>query len=280
MKKLFIITILSGMAALTFMSNQGGAATGSPGDRTGRTNASLTCRGCHTGATYGNVVIAQEVKDAGGSIVTSYIPGMTYTITLTIAHTSGSPAGFAFQWASVKTDNVTQAGTPTTTQAGTAVHTLNARKYVEQSTRLSTNTVTFEWVAPPAGTGNVKTVFVGMAVNGNNNDGANDTCSPSANVVLSEVVSTDRIETATASLKIVPNPVTDLLRLKVNAIEGGDYTVEVADLNGRIIATERANFNSGDNALNIDVNHCAAGIYAVRLVNAEGVQATATMVKK
>jgi Secretion system C-terminal sorting domain/Reeler domain len=282
MKKLVLLSSISALALTVFMSNQGGAAANSPGDRTGRAVATTTCRSCHTGSTYGNVTVTQEVKNANGDVVTSYTGGATYTVTLTINKTAGTPVGYSFQWVAVKAaDNATQAGNPTTTQAGTVVHTLSTRKYVEQSARLATNIITFTWVAPAAGSGSVKTVFVGMPVNGNNNDGGTDTCSPSTSVTLTEdVVGTERIDAPVSSVKVVPNPVADVLRLQINAVKNTNYTVQVADLNGRIVATENATLTTGDNTVSMDASQLSAGVYIVRLLGANAVEATATMVKK
>jgi cytochrome c5 len=144
MKKILLSLILCAVGSAVFMSNQSGAAASGPGDRTGRVTPTNTCRGCHSGSTYGNVTVTQVVKDLMNNVVTAYTPGMIYTVTLTINSTAGTPAGYAFQWASVKlADNMTQAGTPTTAQANTSVNTLSGRKYVEQSARLATNIITF-----------------------------------------------------------------------------------------------------------------------------------------
>jgi hypothetical protein len=282
MKKIVLSFALCALGSTLFMSYQAGSAVGGAGDRTGRVTATTTCKSCHSGTTYGTVTVTQVVKDALGNTVTSYTPGMTYTITLTINKTAGTPVGYAFQWVAVKlSDNATQAGTPTTTQAGTAVHTLSTSKYVEQSARLSTNIINFTWVAPAAGTGSVKTVFVGMSVNGNNNDGGTDTCSPSTTVTLTEdVVGTERIAAPASTVKIMPNPVADALHLNINAVKSGNYTVEIADISGRIVASENADLNDGENTLNLDVNNLTSGVYMVRLLGANKVAASATMVKK
>jgi hypothetical protein len=280
MKKSFFILLFASLSATIFMSNEGGAAVNFPGDRTGRVTVTNTCRGCHSGSAYGNVTVAQIVKDAGGNTVTSYIGGMTYTITLTINTTQGTPAAYGFQWASVQqADNATQAGTPTTAQARTAVHALSGRNYVEQAGALSTNIVTFTWVAPAAGTGAVKTVFVGMAINGDGNSGGTDTVSPSTSVTLSETVATDRLDAPTSSIKIQPNPVSDVLHLQCNTPKSGNYIVEISDVNGRIVAAENALLDGNTN-LHIDINTLLSGIYIVRLLNANSAVASATMIKK
>jgi cytochrome c5 len=79
MKKVLLSTLALVGLATTLMSVQGGSAAGQPGDRTGRAAANNTCRGCHSGSTYGAVTVTQDVKDAGGNVVTAYVPGQTYT---------------------------------------------------------------------------------------------------------------------------------------------------------------------------------------------------------
>jgi Secretion system C-terminal sorting domain len=281
MKKLVLLLSVCALSSTLFMSYQGGALT-SAGDRTGRTNVNTTCKSCHSGTTYGSVTIVQEVTDSAGAVITSYKPGAAYTVKLTINKTAGTPVGYSFQWVGVKAATTTaQAGTPSTTQTGTAVRTSGTLKYVEQSVRLATNVINFTWVAPAAGTGSVKMFFVGMAVNGNNNDGGTDTCSPSTNATLTEaVVSTERIDAPVSTMKVVPNPVAEALRLQINTIKNGNYTIQVTDLAGKVVATQTATLTDGDNNVSLEVANLAAGMYAVRLLGANSIEATTMMVKK
>jgi Secretion system C-terminal sorting domain len=279
MKKLVLLFSVCALSSTLFMSYQAGALA-SAGDRTGRVTS--TCKQCHGGTNYGNVTIVQEVTDGTGAVVTSYVPGASYNVKLTINKTAGTPVGYAFQWVGVKAATTTvQAGTPSTTQTGTAVRTSGTLKYVEQSVRLATNVINFTWVAPAAGTGSVKMFFVGLAANGNNNDGSTDTTSPSANATLTEdVVGTERIDAPVSTMKVVPNPVAEALRLQINTIKNGNYTIQVTDLAGKVVATQSATLTDGDNNVSLDVANLAAGMYAVRLLGANSVEATTMMVKK
>jgi Secretion system C-terminal sorting domain len=193
----------------------------------------------------------------------------------------GTPVGYAFQWVAVKdSDGATQAGNPTTTQPNTTVHTLSTRKYVEQSARMNTNVITFTWVAPAAGFGTVRTVMVGMAVNGNNSSDGSDTCSPSTVFRLSEFVSTDRIDAPTTSMTVMPNPVADVMNLRVSTTDNDNGSVQIVDMQGRIVLTQLATILTGDNNLSVDVAHLSKGIYSVRLLNDKGAMMVSTTLVK
>ncbi|MEY4928154.1 MAG: hypothetical protein RI894_2592 [Bacteroidota bacterium] len=271
---LLVVTIL-------FSSYAGGPVLRGAGDRTGRANVNTTCKSCHSGTSYGTVSAAIVVKDGSGIAVTSYTPGAAYTVTITITKTAGTPVGWAFQWVGVKaSDNTTNAGTPTATQTSTAVHANGGRQYMEQTARLATNIIIFNWTAPIAGTGSVKMYAVGLAVNGNNNDGGIDTGSASTNVTLTEaVVATDNIAQSISNLKIFPNPVANMLNVQLASEAEGKCTVEIADISGRLVKTQNATLATGANTLQVSVENLISGIYAVRIVRGNET-ISATMIKQ
>jgi hypothetical protein len=281
MKRTSLLVSFVLLVSVLFSSYAGGPASNGAGDRTGRANASSTCKSCHSGTSYGTVTALIAVTDATNTVVTSYTPGMTYTVTITINKTAGTPAGYGFQWVAVKaSDNATSAGTPTATQASTAVHTNGGRQYVEQTARITTNIVTFNWTAPATGTGSVKMYAVGLGVNGNGNDGGTDTGSASSNITLTEmVVATDNIAQSISGLKIFPNPVANMLNLQVAATVEGKCTVEIADISGRIVKSQNAILTAGTTTLQMPVDALITGIYAVRILRGNEIVG-ATLIKQ
>lgn len=149
-------------------SNNSGAPigyTGSPNENNARTCASQN-GGCHTGTgtTFQQGMITSNVPACG------YTPGQTYTITLSISAAGRNEFGFSIspQLASGATAGtmIATAGTQlngngrylTHTEAGTIESAPNARVW------------SFDWIAPPAGSGQV-TFYA--ALNASNSNDAN-----------------------------------------------------------------------------------------------------------
>lgn len=123
------------------MTNPGGsptAKTGSPGD-------GANCAQCHGGtATTTADLITSNIPASG------YVPGQTYQITATNPQTGSGKIGFEV---SPQNASGTQLGTLV---AGIGSKLAGGTKYVTQSNANSTtNTWTFGWIAPAAGTGAV-----------------------------------------------------------------------------------------------------------------------------
>ena len=130
------------------------------------------CSVCHVGAP----------SDSGpGSVSISgmparYQPGSTYPVTITVADPNASRWGFE---AGATDRSGNQAGSFAATSAGTSVQSQGAREWVNHNGGgtfqgvLLSSSWTFDWTAPPAGTGIVTLWVAGNAANnaqGNNGD--------------------------------------------------------------------------------------------------------------
>jgi hypothetical protein len=119
--------------------------TGAPAAKTGSPGDGANCTECHGGtATTTAGQITSNIP------VTGYVPGATYQITATNPLTGSGKLGFE-----VSPQNV--AGTLLgTLVAGSGSQLVGSNKYVTHSNANSTtNTWTFSWIAPVAGTGPV-----------------------------------------------------------------------------------------------------------------------------
>jgi len=128
------------------------------------------CTDCHGG----NVVN----PDALGSVTidgvpTSYLPGHTYPLTVTVQRTGQQRWGF--ELTALKTADATAAGTITITNTITRMGSLSGRTYVEQTTvngadgtftGQTSGSWDFGWTAPAAGAGAVTFYAAGNAANG------------------------------------------------------------------------------------------------------------------
>jgi hypothetical protein len=62
-----------------------------------------------------------------------------------------------------------------------------------------------------------------------------------------------------------PNPATSQVSFEFNAKNSKDLTLEVVDLNGRVVMTETLNLNSGLNKNTIQTSNLTNGFYFLRL---------------
>ena len=189
MKLRFIyILAFSIFATYVLQSKRLGLAAQFNMDRTGSPIANgLNCGSCHSGA-FNGVTLTVRVRDSGGSVVTSYIPGNTYTVEFDLASNFSFTRGF--QGVALTSTNA-QAGTFSSPQANTQISTIGSRQYVEHSTpALSANTFVFiaSWTAPAINTGNVTIYADGVVANGNNSTSGDDPAG-AVSLVLTEQVS-------------------------------------------------------------------------------------------
>jgi hypothetical protein len=226
MKLRFIYVLFFALFALVVLqSRSGGAAAVLNQDRTGSPLSSGTCAACHSGGVFGTA-ISITVKNTGGTAVTSYIPGVTYSVEFNV--TSGTGFTYAMQGVALNTAN-TQAGSfgiPTSTN--TQVTTLNGRQYLEHSSPATgSGNFTFiaPWVAPVTGTGSVNFYGIGLTANGNGGT-SGDQASLTTTISLSEAAlptSIDYINTTYCENSTNPTPT-------VIGTSGGTFTASPAGL--------------------------------------------------
>ena len=137
--------ILLSLAVVLFSSYSILSGNGAPSGRTGSPGDGSNCSSCHSqaaGTTPG--LITSNIPASG------YVPGQTYQITATNTLTGSGKYGFEV---SPQNASGTQLGT---LAAGTGSKLVGGTKYVtHSSSNTSTNTWTFGWTAPAAGTGTV-----------------------------------------------------------------------------------------------------------------------------
>lgn len=151
------VVALAGVAAFQ-LANTGGPsveATGSTFD-----SGQNACTQCHT---------SFALNSGSGSIAltgaTSYYPGSTYTLTMTVSQSTPVSTKFGFQTIGLTAGNA-QAGT-FTTGTGTKLQTIGGRQYIEHNTGSTSGTWTFDWTADANSTGDVTFYFGGNASNSN-----------------------------------------------------------------------------------------------------------------
>lgn len=265
MKLRFLPLLFAASAAyVVFSANSNGRGAAGHGN-TGAPGETTTCQGCH--GTNIAATVTTVVNDASGTAITAYNPETTYDVVVTV---NGSGARYGFQCISMKTTGNVPLNT-SFSNAGSNVKfstvTSTSRKYAEHNGASTTNTFTFKWTAPVAGSGDVKLYTAGIAANGNgqdSGDGANKNI-----VTLTEAnVGTTAVVAQDFALNVYPNPATDLLNLSFNNAAQEAFTAEIFDVTGNVFQSVEVS----SNATNLNVSNMAAGLYFVRLKNAKGFQ--------
>lgn len=155
--------------AVIILSNAAGTVSAGRGGRTGASFDTSSCSGCHSGGSFTGAGITVQLL-SGGSPVTSYIPGASYTLQVKVTRTGISTAGYyyGYQTVCVKTSDNSDVAGWGTIPGGSHSATWNARTYIEQSATIHTLTpaaINVPWTAPASGTGSVVFYAAGCLVN-------------------------------------------------------------------------------------------------------------------
>ncbi len=269
------------LLATTFLLINSSSGPGSVQDmdRTGSPLSSGACNvtGCHDAGTFNPSVAIELLKN--NQAVSQYQPGESYDMKVTITAGQGTPAAYGFQAVALTGTNNDNTGSWGSPPAGMQSITIsNGRTYVEHSTPNSgSNSFMVEWTAPQAGTGDVTFYAAGNAVNLDN-----DRTGDGAKTIQVTLTEEDPNNTSTteqlSDLSIFPNPVQDVLIIKINSRVSGKYDLRITDVNGKTIQLDRLELNEGQNEKNINVGDLAKGLYLLHLVGEKEV-ATQTLLK-
>ncbi len=302
-KRILLFTLAAGMGGLVLMSNSHGPAgsgyscTGAETDNGNPAGCSATGSSCHgTAATTGITVAIQ--LDSVGVPTTHYKGGMTYTVKLTGTNTTTNTLPkFGFQIASMlgttATATPTNEGTwSTTLPSGT--HEVMASSsggnfllnIVEQASSQFATTLsgatgatyveTFTWTAPSTGTGTISFWAAVNAVNADALANAGDLWNTN-HVTINEWVHTAGVNEISNEFTVsaFPNPTVNTLTINVN--NAGNYSVEVYDINGRIVVTE--NMEVSNSAKSLNTSNWIPGMYQV-VISKDGVYKVVSVAKQ
>jgi type IX secretion system substrate protein len=290
-KRILLFTAVAGISYLVFSSESGGPATSLGGNRTGSQGSTTTCgtvgAGCH-GGTGAATTVTITVDSATTHPVTHYVPGQTYTINITGTNSS-SYAKFGFEFSSVSGTGVSQiqAGTPVTSSLPTHVFAdaLSGLTIVEHGAALTAAvpgnyTISFQWTAPTTGVGNITLYATLNAVNGNAVADAADV-SANTSVVLGQEAKPTSVATANSSVNVsaFPNPVSNVLNLKMDNAETGTYSIKAFSVDARCVAAENISVNGNSQTATINTSNWTPGMYMVD-VEKDGVRKVVQVVKQ
>jgi hypothetical protein len=275
-KKILLFTATLGFAYLGITSYKAGPAnSGVNRSGAGGTTASCGGSGCHAASSAKTTgTFALRVKSTGALVTNNkYFGGVAYTVTLGGTNTS-LLTKFGFQIAATKADN-TNAGNLVATATNTAVRTVTSIKIGEHTAALPAGTlpgvytVTFDWTAPPVGSGPVTFYGIINAVNGTG-DASGDEPSNPLTQVFNETTASINENASNIANKIFPNPCSNVLNIEANT--SSKLMTTIFDLAGRQMIAP-------SHQTSIDVSALVPGVYVLRINTEEG-QQTSTFVKQ
>jgi len=238
--------------------------TGSPGE--------TTCTSCHfQSASSGSVSIS-----ASPSIVANkYVPGQTYTITITLKHQTLIEFGFGCEIVNGTTAAAVDAGwiylilNQGTTSGNNPG---NGRKNVMHAVPSAgtgigpfTRTFKFQWIAPNSGPA---IIYVsGIAVNGDNSTSGDYTKTISWSLTPATATSIISVDKEFFNLSIYPNPASSEITLNYGVLNDGSIKAILYNLQGKEISVLFNSYQSaGISSKTILLpNDISAGVYLIKL---------------
>ena len=256
----FSILVLDNTSAYSKPEGSPQSVTGSPAD-----GASCAKSGCHSGtASAQDGLITSNIPTSG------YMPGSTYTITVSISQTGISKWGFSISPQSVGGSVLGSIIVTNTTQTQ-----LINNRYVTHKTAgnsgTNSKTWSFDWIAPAAGTGDVPFYASVMASNSSGN-AIGDQVYNDVYTVSEDLTSSITASAAPVEFSVYPNPVDgNQVTISFGANTNKPATLRLMNLRGELVREERfESVTSGQQNRVISMNELPTGIYLLQLVTEEG----------
>ena len=246
------------------VKNQHKNANGAPSAKTGAPGEN-NCTQCHSGTSQSGTSENTFVLLSGLTPVTSYTPGATYNVSLSMA---SAPAKKGFQATALSSSN-TMAGTFTgQVVGGTNVSTSGGRQYANHTSASNTSSNTnwiWTWTAPATNVGDV-TFYVATNKANNNTTASGDAIYLSQHIVGS-TASIDENESVKSNFVAGYNAETNAVKIDFTSLTAGEMFFNLVDMNGRSVFTyEMGNAQIGKNATSIKLpNDLKNGIYFVNV---------------
>ena len=242
MKKKYLVPVLGlfSIGVLSFNSSNAKIETfknfshqlNSSGSQFGMTGApgEGTCVSCHSSTVIvgGNENVLTVLS--GINPVTSYIPGQTYTVSLTM---SSNPAKKGFNATALGSGNQ-MAGT-FAANSGTDIKTSGSKKYATHTSASNTSTTMtwlWNWTAPATDVGNVTFYVASNKANGNNNQ-AGDQIYTSQHVINSTLGLAE--EQVDHTFNAAYNASENRLHISCNALQANEMYVNLLDASGKSV---------------------------------------------
>lgn len=261
MKKTFLLLPLAVVIGFgLFINASHGVANIDQKDRTGAPGSSANCSACHNSGISFSTVPSIVVTE-NSNIITAYEPLKKYTVTVDI-QSSGNIA-HGFQITGLLDDN-TFGGLVESVNDGQKI-VLNDKWYFENSKNETGGSYSMNWIAPPAGSGNVTFYGSALATNGDGKTSGDD-YENIPNLVLAESTATG-VNTITKefTVNVYPNPAMSFITIQ------GSKTLRllgVFNMEGKEVIA----INTSSKKHTVDISMLANGAYMVRVEDSSVLQ--------
>jgi hypothetical protein len=265
---LIVVIAISLSTFTTTYSNPTGApsgVSGSPGDG----NQTCAQSGCHSGST-ASVRPGMIISDIPAE---GYIPGQTYTITITIEQAGISRWGFQ---ASAQDPAGAKIGSMVLTNT-VQTRLTSSGKYITHTTSgtggsTGSKTWTFDWIAPNAGTGNFS--FYASVMAANNNGGRTGDNVFTDELTVTESLSTGMPLNSTEEIffTVYPNPIIgESLHIRSNKPETKANSIKLYALSGALVLEyTRTLLGEIGSDLTIPLHNIEPGSYLIVVEHSKG----------
>ena len=257
MKKIYLFTILAfifmGTTDFVIFSSGVSDQTGSPGEG--------TCASCHGGGS-GTTLVSVTASPA--FVANQYIPGQTYTITISIINNLF--ANFGFDSEILNSSNITT-GTVTSVLAGVKIINSTRQNLTHTTPKTGTGSADFQfvWIAPSGGTATIYTA--GNAIDGTGGTGGDSPASNSLILTPAGIGVNEMMKSGISGLNIYPNPVKSEFKISYNLLENAKVKSAIFNLQGKeIVEISNENQSAGAHSLEAQLPaDLAKGVYFVKL---------------
>lgn len=241
-----------------------------PKARTGAPNES-TCAisGCHVGTINSG---AGSVQMSFNNGATTYTPGQTYPVSVTVA--SPGAQRWGFEAVALNSSNQSVGSFIGSSANHTGVGSSGGRQYVyhvDAPIQPNSYTFNFQWTAPTPNAGNVTFYIIGNAAN-NNDQATSDLIYTSTRVVSGVNVGLEQ-NRSWLEMTTYPNPATNQVKVQYQLPSSQHLTFRVLNMAGAVVGQATTVFQqAGNNTYNIDLDESdfANGLYWLQMTNEKG----------
>jgi len=244
--------------------NQHKNASGAPSGKTGAPSEN-NCTQCHSGTTQSGAAENTFVLLNGFNPVTSYTPGATYNVSVSMTST---PAKKGFQATALSSTNVMAGNFTGQVVGGTAVSTASGRQYANHTSASNTSANMawlWTWTAPATNVGDV-TFFVATNSANNNSVTSGDVIYLSQHIIGS-TAAIDENESVKSNFVAGYNGETNAVKIDFTSLSAGAMFFNLVDMNGRSVFTyQMGSAQIGENSTSVKLpNDLKNGIYFVNV---------------
>lgn len=252
---LFVLLALSIVAFDTLRQNGIAGRTGSPGE--------TTCTACHGAASTGTISISISPSFSMG-----YMPGSSYTISVTVSESGRSRFGFDCE---ALTAGNTNGGTLAVIAGTTDVKTLasgtktNITHTGTGNSTANSHTFNFRWTAPASGSGTITFYTAGIAANGDGIDNAADHTYKTSLPVSEMTMGVSQTNLSDIRLSVFPNPASEKITLSYMLEKNDHVSARLYSISGSAsydLFSEMQ--NEGQQNKEVMLPELVSGIYLLR----------------